>query len=226
MLLEHGCIRTGKQKLAAKFARARTEIDDAIRRLDGIGIVFDNKNRVPQIAERLENIDEPLRVAWMEPDGRFVKHIQRANQMRTERRCELNPLRFSAGERGSQPVEREVVEADFIQKLQARSNLFQNPVRDFQLLTGEQQIGKENTRFFDGELANLRDGFSRHANGAGLGAQTGPAAFWKLRITTEAAQENADMQLVFLALQQVEKTFDPFVLVLRIALENQAALFG
>jgi len=34
------------------------------------------------------------------------------------------------------------------------------------------------------------------------------------------------MQLVFLALQQIEKTFDPFVLVLGIALENQAALFG
>ena len=34
------------------------------------------------------------------------------------------------------------------------------------------------------------------------------------------------MQLVFLALQQVEKTFDPFVLVLGVALQNQAALFG
>ncbi|PYU68763.1 MAG: hypothetical protein DMG49_15220 [Acidobacteria bacterium] len=34
------------------------------------------------------------------------------------------------------------------------------------------------------------------------------------------------MQLVFLALQPIEKTFDPFVLALGIALENQAALFG
>ncbi|PYU68764.1 MAG: hypothetical protein DMG49_15225 [Acidobacteria bacterium] len=37
--------------------------------------------------------------------------------------------------------------------------------------------GKENTRFFNAELANLRDGSSRHANGAGLGAQTCPATF-------------------------------------------------
>src|SRR6266478_5047344 len=88
------------------------------------------------------------------------------------------------------------------------------------------QCGKENARFFDGELTNFRDGFSCHANGAGLGAQTCPAAFWTPRITAEAAQENPDMQLVFLPLQQVEKTFDTFVLVLGVALQNQAALFG
>ena len=92
MLLEHGRIRAGKQKLAAKFARAGTEIDDAIRRLYGVRIVLDDKHRVPQIAERLENIDQPLRVARMEPDGRFVQHVECANQMRTERRRELNPL--------------------------------------------------------------------------------------------------------------------------------------
>src|SRR6267378_5986766 len=146
--------------------------------------------------------------------------------MRAERRRELDPLRFSAGERGGQPVKRKVIEADFIQKLQPRSNLFQNSVRDFQVPFRELQRGKECARFFDSELANLGDGFSRHAHGAGLGAQTSPATFWTLRITAEAAQENADMQLVFLALQQIEKTFDPFVLVLGIALENQAALFG
>src|SRR5258708_6219563 len=212
LLLEHGRIRARKKKLAAEFARAGTEIDDAIRGLDGIGIVFDDQNRVPQIAKRLENIDEPLRVARMEADGRFVQHVEGANEMRTERRCELDPLRFSAGERGGQPVEREVIEAHFIQKLQPRSNLFQNSVRDFQVPFGELQLGKESARFFNGELAHLGDGFSRHAHGAGLGAQTSSATFRTPRITSESAEENADMQLVFLALQQVEKTFDPFVL--------------
>src|ERR1700682_1219330 len=91
---------------------------------------------------------------------------------------------------------------------------------------GELQSGKENTCFFNGELANLRNGFSRHVDRAGLSAQTCPAAFWTPRVTAEAAQENADMQLVFLALQQVEKTFDSFVLVLGVTLQNQAPLFG
>jgi len=61
-------IRTGKKKLAAKFARAGTEIDDA----SAAGWYRGRARRLEPcspIAERLENIDEPLRVARMEADG-------------------------------------------------------------------------------------------------------------------------------------------------------------
>src|SRR5260370_19146804 len=75
-------------------------------------------------------------------------------------------------------------------------------------------------------LVALFMGLPRHARGGGGGQKETPATFWTPRITAEAAQENADVQLVFLALQPVEKTFDPFVVVLGVALENQAALFG
>src|SRR6266581_6129448 len=226
MLFKHGRVRAGKKQLAAEFARARPQIDDAIRGLDGVGIVFDNQHSIAQIAERLENVDEPLRVAGMETDGRFVENVERADEMRTERSCKLNALRFSAGERGGQAVQREVVETHLIKKLQARANFFQDSVRDFQVPFGELQGGKKNARFLDGKLANLRDGFLRHAHRARLGAQASPATLRAGRITTEAAEENADVQLVFLALQPGEKTFDPCVVVLRIAIENQAALFG
>ncbi len=82
MLVKHGRIRAGKEQFAAEFTRAGTEIDDAIRGLDCVGIVLDDQHRVPQVAEGLENINEPLRVAGMQADGRFVKHVQSANEMR------------------------------------------------------------------------------------------------------------------------------------------------
>src|SRR5437016_10465414 len=90
----------------------------------------------------------------------------------------------------------------------------------------ELQIGKENARFLDSEFANFGDGFSCDADGAGFGAQTGSPAIRASGVTAEAAEEDADMQLVLLALQPGEKTFDAFVFVFGIALENQTALFG
>src|SRR5260221_8913689 len=54
-------------------------------------------------------VDEQLRVARMEANGRFVEHVERAHKMRAERSGEMNPLRFSAGKRGSQTVEREEI---------------------------------------------------------------------------------------------------------------------
>src|SRR5690349_5820176 len=162
----------------------------------------------------------------MEADGRFVKHVERTDEMRTERRCELNPLRFSARERRSQAVERKIIKTDLVEKLQARTNLFENFVGDLQMPFRELQIGKENARFLDSEFANFGDGFSCNADGAGFGAQTRSATIRASGITTEAAEEDADVQFVLLALQPGEKTFDAFVIVFGIALENQAALFG
>ena len=90
----------------------------------------------------------------------------------------------------------------------------------------ELQIGKENARFLDSESANFRDGSSCDADGTGFGAQTGSPAIRASGITAEAAEEDADMQLVLLALQPGEETLDAFVFVFGIALENQTALFG
>src|SRR5260370_41615748 len=131
--------------------------------------------------------------------------------MRTKRGRELNPLRFSAGESGCQTVERKVIEADLVEKLQARANLFKDFVSNFQVCFGELQRGKENARFFYGELANFGDGFPGNADGAGLGTQARPATIRASGVTSEAADKDADVQLVLLALQPAEKTFDAFV---------------
>ena len=44
----------------------------------------------------MQDLDEPVRIAAVEADGRLVEHVQRADQTRTERCRELNALRFSA----------------------------------------------------------------------------------------------------------------------------------
>src|SRR6266849_589061 len=226
MFLEHGRVRAGKQQLTAEFARTGAQIDDAIRSLDGVRIVFHNQHGVPQVAQRFENINEPLRVAGMQADRGFIEHVERANQMGTERRRELDALRFSTRERGRQTIQREVIEAYLVKKLQTSSNLFENPVRDFLVSFRELQRGKESTRLFDAELADLSNRFSRHTHRASLGSQTSSPAIRTGRVASEAAEKNAHVQLVFFAFQPGEKSLDALVVVLWIAFENQAPLFS
>src|SRR5713226_3732111 len=95
MFLEHGRVRASKQQLTPEFARAGAQIDDAIRSLDGVRIVLPNQHGLPQVAQSFENINEPLRVAGMQAERGLIDHVERANQIGTERRRELDTLRFS-----------------------------------------------------------------------------------------------------------------------------------
>ena len=114
----------GRNDLAAVFSRARAEIENAVGGAHDVGIVLDDQDRVSQVAQVVQDLDQPMRVAAVQSDGRLVEHIQRADQPRSQRSRELNALRFAAGERGGEPVERQVFEADFVQEAQ--------PLLDFQ----------------------------------------------------------------------------------------------
>ena len=124
---------TGEKQIAAEFAGAGAEIDHGIGCFDGVGIVLDDEHGVAQVAKRFEDVDQALGVARMQADRRLIENVERADEMRTERRGELDALRFAAGKRGGQTVERQVIEADFVEKLQARADFVQNFVGDFGL---------------------------------------------------------------------------------------------
>ena len=131
MFGEHGFVIAGEEEFAAEFSGAGAEIDDVVSGANGVGVVLDDKDGVAEIPQGFEDIDKALRVTRVEADGRLVENIERANKMRAERSGELNALRFAAGECRSKAVEREVIEADFIEKLQAGADFFEDFFCDF-----------------------------------------------------------------------------------------------
>ena len=98
------------------LARAGTEIENLVGGQHRIGIVLDDKQRVAQIAQALQNFDQAVRIARMQADRRLVEHVERADEVRSERRRKLNTLRFAARQGRGEPVEREIVEPDFVEK--------------------------------------------------------------------------------------------------------------
>src|SRR5262249_22064311 len=92
-------VSSGGDHFAAVFARAWPEVDDVVRRLHDLRIVLDHEDAISQIAQVMQDLDQPVGIAAVESNGWLVEHIQRSNQARTERSRELNTLRLSAGER-------------------------------------------------------------------------------------------------------------------------------
>src|SRR3974390_273341 len=146
--------------------------------------------------------------------------------MRAERRGELDALRLAAGECGGKAVESEVVQADFVEELEAGTNLLEDFVGEFCLHRGETQLRNEFPRFFHGELAEVGDRVAGDAHGPGFGAQAGAAAVRAGGVTAVTAQEHADVEFIFLALEPIEEAFDAVEFVFGIPLEDEPALLG
>ena len=87
-------------------------IENAVRRQHDLRIVLDDDQRVARIAQPLHHADDALHVARMQPDRRLIQHEQRVDQRRAERRRQIDPLHFAAGQRARLAVERQIAEAD------------------------------------------------------------------------------------------------------------------
>jgi hypothetical protein len=61
-----------------------------------IAIVFDHQNRIAQIAQIVQDLDQAVRVPAMQSDRWLVEHIKRSHQARAQRCRQLNALRFTA----------------------------------------------------------------------------------------------------------------------------------
>src|ERR1700676_4632493 len=78
----------------------------------------------------------------------------------------------------------------------------------------------------NGQLADFGNRFSLNAHGASFGAQPCATTIRAGGIAAIPAEENADVQLVFLSFEPGEKPIDASKVVVRIALDNEVSLLG
>jgi hypothetical protein len=153
-------------------------------------------------------VNQPRRVARVQADGRLVEHIERAHQPRAERGGQLNALRLAAGERGGQAVEREVFQADRVEKTEPLADLFEDRAGNLLLHGRELERVKELLGLRDGERGGLADVLAVDAHAAGLGAQALAAAVGALGVAAILAQHHAHVELVLLALHLRKEAID------------------
>ena len=70
----------------------RSDINYLISISHDIFVMFDNDNRVPEIHQFSEIIEEETTISWMEADRGFIEDIGYSFESRTHLRCQTNPL--------------------------------------------------------------------------------------------------------------------------------------
>ena len=218
--------RSREENPPAVLAGPGPEVQNMVGGADGVGIVLDDEHRVPQIAQRFQNVDQALRIPRVEADRGLVQHVQRAHQVRAERSGELRPLCFPARKRRGQPVEAQVVQPHFIKVTQPLLCFLENLAGDFRLRGAQLQRIEKRAGFLDGHPAHFGDGFLRDAHRARFRTKPRAAAFRAGGIAAITAQEHADVQFVFLSLEPVKESVHSSEPALGVAFENQFAVLG
>ena len=134
----------GGDDLAAAISALRPEIDQPVAALDHFEVVFDDHEGVARVGEALEHREQLSDIVEVKSGGRFVEDVERVSgRPASEFAGELDPLRFSAGERRARLTELHVVEADIADAGEHSMNL--------------RMRLEELDRFLDGEVQHVGD---------------------------------------------------------------------
>ena len=91
------------------------------------------KQRIAQVAELLQGVQQPAVVAGVQADGRLVEHVEHAAQAAAHLGRQADALHLAAGKRGGGPGQRQVVQAHVDQELQPVANLARHLAGDLPL---------------------------------------------------------------------------------------------
>ena len=102
-----------------------TEVKYPIAFADDLRVVFHHHNGVPVGLEVMKDAHQPTAVARVQADARLVEDVERVDEGRAQRRCQVDSLNLATGQRARLAVERQVVQADGYQVAEAAANFAQ-----------------------------------------------------------------------------------------------------
>ena len=89
--------------LAAVLAGAWSDVDDPVGGVDGVLVVLDDDQRVAEIPQPDQRLDQAPVVPLVQADARLVQDVQHADQPAADLGRQPDPLRLAAGEGGRPP---------------------------------------------------------------------------------------------------------------------------
>ena len=161
---------------AAVLAGPRPDVDDVVGRADRLLVVLDDDDRVAEVAEPQQRLDEPLVVPLVEADRRLVEDVEDADEPAADLAGQADPLRLAARQRRRRPGQRQVVEADVEQELHPLADLLQHPVGDQVVALGQLEAGDGVDRLGDRQAAQLVDAHATDRHRQRLRLEPRPAA--------------------------------------------------
>ncbi len=169
--------------LAAVLPRAGPDIDDPVGRTNRVFVVFDDDERVSEVAQLFERLDQAAVVALVQADRRLVEHVEHAREAGTDLRGEADALGLAPREAAGRAREVEVGEPHFGEELEARAKFAQHLGADLRLALREVEVGEEVERIVERHERRVGDGLAGDRDREHLGAQARAVARWAGHLT-------------------------------------------
>ena len=108
--------------LAAQFTGTRAHVENLIGRQHHLRIMFYHNQRIPGVADALQDADHALDVARMQADAGLIQHKQCIDQRGAQRRGEIDTLYLTAAQGARLPVQCQITQAHIHQIIHARAD--------------------------------------------------------------------------------------------------------
>ena len=206
-----------KQHMPSLSTLPGTDIHNLVGCTHHLGLVLHHNHRVAGIPKRLEYADQPLAVARVQTNTRFIQDIERVNQARPQAGRQVDPCCLSATQSAGGPIYGQVTEAHRLQVGQAGSHLTEDQPDgilrwQIQGLGGHLQKAQCLSNRQTVEASQVqRSGLSRRSptEGQRLRAQATSLALGARLIASVPRQQHPHVHLIGLALQPAEVTPHP-----------------
>ncbi len=164
--------------------------------------------RVALVAQPVEEPDQPVGVARVEPDRGLVEHVERADELGAELVGEVDPLSLAARQRAGLTAEREIADPDALQEGQLGAQQLERLAAD-RFLPGREGKGAEKeVEVLDRLAVPVGDGGAAHRHRQRLGPEPRPGATRARGLAAVPGEEDAHVELVAVGLDLLEKSLD------------------
>ena len=111
--------RPAVEHMAALLASVRPDVDDPVSAPHHVQVVLDDKQRVAGRFQARQRGDQRFAIGGVQAGGRFVQHVNHAEQVGTDLRGQAQPLQFARRQGWRAAVQRQVAQAQRLQRLDA-----------------------------------------------------------------------------------------------------------
>ena len=154
--------RAGDHDVAAVLPRPRADVHYPVGRPDRVLVVLHDDQRVAQVAQPQQRLEQPVVVPLVQPDGRLVEHVQHPDQPGADLGGQPDPLGLTAGQGGRRAVQGQVVEPDVEQEAHPGVDFLDDPLGDLLVAVGQLQREQQLGQLPHGQRAQLGDGPAVH----------------------------------------------------------------
>ena len=183
--------------LAAEPASPGPKVDHIVGGPNGVLVMFDDQDRVAEIAEFFQGLEEPVVVALVEPDAGLVEDIEHSDQSGPDLGREPDPLRLAARQRSGPSTQGQVFEPDVAKKGQPVVDFLEDRPADIGIdtagLASPDRNGVEKPDgLVDRQVDHFADALAGHQHGETFGLEPTPVTGSARHLDHELAQLLAD----------------------------------